>query len=332
MPVFLSKVQVAADVGAGREWPRVSVVILAHNRQDKVRVTLERTLSDLDYPEHLLQVIVVDNASSDNTVDVIREDFPGVEVIASDDNLGVAGWNLGFERASGDYMLVLDDDCYLQGSSLKRAVASAMHYEASLVSFTIRSTYEEKTFNERFKTGLLSFWGCAALISRQAVTRLKGYDPHIFLWGNELDFTMRLLDAGMRHLFLPEVEAYHMKRVSRDYPYEARRLNTRHHAYIAAKLLHPYHALCICFRLLRRLVLASLKQVQVVGILPDLLWGIRTGLRNRQPVRREVSACYMKHFAYFRSQLPLHLHMRTWDAFFKKRPHLYPETATILEL
>ena len=58
-------------------------------------------------------------------------------------------------------------------------------------------------FDQEYSTGLFSYWGCAALLSRRAVTRIGGYDPNIFIWGNELELTMRLLDDGLRHLGLP---------------------------------------------------------------------------------------------------------------------------------
>lgn len=317
-----------------QEWPSVSVVILAYNRQEKVCVTLKKTLTSLDYPAHLLEVILVDNASSDDTIQVVRRDFPDVHIVASDKNIGAAGWNLGFEQAQGEYILILDDDCYLEGASLKHAVAAALKHGAALVSFTIRSTQEEATFNQRFRTGVLSFWGCAALVRRDAVEALNGYDSYIFLWGNELEFTMRLLDAGMRHLFLPEVEAYHMKAVSPPgaYPYASRRLNTRHHAYIAAKLLRPQHAVRVLLRLLRRLLLASAKRVTVMGILPDLILGAWQGLQNRTPVRPEVSTLYVNHFHAFVNQLPFHFRPQALEAFFEHREHLYPDTATILDI
>src|SRR5205085_7733890 len=95
---------------------------------------------------------------------------------------------------------------------LERAIAAAREYDAGLVSFTIVSSYDESyTFNEEYRTGLLSYWGCAALVKRVALDALGGYDPHIFIWANELEFTMRLLDRGFVHLFLPDVVAVHMK-------------------------------------------------------------------------------------------------------------------------
>jgi hypothetical protein len=317
-----------------QEWPSVSVIILAHNRQEKVCVTLEKTLMSLDYPAHLLEVILVDNASSDDTIQVVRRDFPGVQIIASDENIGAAGWNLGFVQAQGEYILILDDDCYLEGASLKRAVAAALQHEAALVSFTIRSTQEKATFNQRFRTGVLSFWGCAALVRRDAIEALNGYDSYIFLWGNELEFTMRLLDAGMRHLFLPEVEAHHMKAVPPPgvYSYASRRLNTRHHAYIAGKLLSLQHTLCVWLRLLRRLLLASTKQVNLIGILPDLIQGAWQGIQNRTPVRPEVSALYVNHFHAFVNQLPFHFRSQALELFIEQRELLYPDTATLLEV
>ena len=76
--------------------------------------------------------------------------------------------------------------------------------------------------------------------------RLRGYDPQIFVWANELEFMLRFYDAGFRHLHLPEVVAVHMKETGApwtDYIVaRAYRINTRHFAYVAGKLLRPRHA------------------------------------------------------------------------------------------
>ena len=70
-------------------------------------------------------------------------------------------------------------------------------------------------FDLKYRTGLLTFWGCAALVRREVLERIGGYDPNIFVWANEVEFMLRFYDAGFRHLHMPEVEAIHMKGVHR---------------------------------------------------------------------------------------------------------------------
>ena len=60
-------------------------------------------------------------------------------------------------------------------------------------------------FDLQYRTGLLTFWGCAALVRRQVLERIGGYDPNIFVWANEVEFMLRFYEAGFRHLHMPEV-------------------------------------------------------------------------------------------------------------------------------
>src|SRR3954470_17202171 len=230
----------APPPSAGRAYPRVTLAILAYNRRDAVRHTLHRMLEDLDYPTDALEPIVVDNASSDGTAEMLSAEFPGVRIIRSPRNVGASAWNLAFAAGTGAFFLILDDDCHLEGNGLARAVAAAEANDADLVSFRVRSGVDPGYhFDEEYATGLLSYWGCAALLSRRAVERLGGYDPNIFIWGNELELTIRLLDAGLRHLTLPDVVAVHMKapRAPRDYQEFGYRMHHRHMAYVSARFL-----------------------------------------------------------------------------------------------
>ena len=104
-------------------WPSVTIVFLVFNRREELRESLARMLSDSGYPSDRLHMIVVDNASTDGSGDMVRSEFPDVRVITHDRNVGVSGWNAGFAAAEGDWVLALDDDCYLPTDGLARAVA-----------------------------------------------------------------------------------------------------------------------------------------------------------------------------------------------------------------
>src|SRR4051794_11340034 len=161
----------------------VTIVFLVFNRREELRESLRWMLTESDYPRELVDVIVVDNASTDGSGAMVREEFPEVELIVRDENVGVSGWNDGLAAARGDYVLALDDDCYLPPDGLRRAVAAAREYEADLVSFKVTSTHDQDYFfSDQYRTGLFSFWGCAVLMAQRVVRELGGYDPRIFVW------------------------------------------------------------------------------------------------------------------------------------------------------
>ena len=68
--------------------PRVTVVILAYKRLERLRETLQRTLEDLRYPAQALEVIVVDNASENGTPEMVADEFPSAKVIVLPENVG----------------------------------------------------------------------------------------------------------------------------------------------------------------------------------------------------------------------------------------------------
>jgi GT2 family glycosyltransferase len=272
--------------------PLVTVAVLAYNRREALRTTLTKLREELDWPAERLEVIVVDNASEDGTAGMVETEFPDAQVIVTERNTGISGWNRAFEAGAGDWFLVLDDDCYVVGDALRRALTGALEHEADLVSFRVLSpATPPEVFNDFYDTGLLGFWGCSALISGRAVRELGGFDPGIFIWGHEAEFVARLLDRGWRHLHLPEITSVHMKSVP-DFHLDQHRRRLESAAYIAGKLLVPRDLVPVVGNLLLRVLTEAGRRPRIILSLPAVLRGVRSGLRNRAPVRGTVSRLY----------------------------------------
>jgi GT2 family glycosyltransferase len=299
--------RISSPPNGSRPVPTVTIVFLVFNRREELRTSLRRMLEDSDYDPDRVDVIVVDNASSDDSGAMVRKEFPQVQVIARDRNVGVSGWNDGLAAARGEYVLALDDDCYLPPDGLRRAVAAAQERAADLVSFKVINAYDpEHEFTMEYRTGLFMYWGCAVLMHRRVVEALGGYDPEIFVWANELEFSIRFFDHGFRHLHLPEVAAEHMKPIpapGTPINWRPYRLNARHFAYIAAKLMRPRDAaealVALSFRVVRDGVNGD---PAIFRALVDTLAGFVHGLRHRAPVSNaQVSHFYRQNFETFAS-------------------------------
>ncbi len=333
----------------GEPWPLVSIVFLAFNRRAQLAVSLERVLEHLDYPHDRLEVVVVDNASVDGTADMVTERFPAVRVIRNPVNVGASAWNDAMKSAEGRWRMILDDDCYIEDDALKQAVTSAEEHRADLVSFRVESgEVPGYRINDQYETGLLTFWGCSAMFSSRAIETEPFYDPNIFIWANEMELTMRLLDRGYRHLHLPEVTAVHMTSPKVVLSAHAFRLNTRHFAYIAAKLMQPRDAAGALANLALHVAAAAatgdLGKLRALGEIPR---GVASGVRVRRPVRSEVSRVYRRHTWHFASPIsqlrsverlpgptgqPEAARVRRNSRWFAKRPQYYPESSAVLEL
>lgn len=106
------------------EKPLVSVVIPTHNRQEKL-MRLIASVRASDYPQDRIELIVVDDASSDGTADRLRRDAPDITVVRNDPELLLAGSrNAGIERSRGELVFLIDDDNVLDNSCISCLVAS----------------------------------------------------------------------------------------------------------------------------------------------------------------------------------------------------------------
>jgi glycosyltransferase involved in cell wall biosynthesis len=96
---------------------RVAVVVITHQRRRELLIALDRLLALPEQPH----VVVVDNGSTDGTAAAVRDLFPGVELIASPDNLGAVGRNVGVARLNTPYVAFCDDDTWWEPGSLTTA-------------------------------------------------------------------------------------------------------------------------------------------------------------------------------------------------------------------
>jgi GT2 family glycosyltransferase len=194
--------------------PLVTVNILSYNRKDELRNTLTKVYEQ-DYNN--IEVIVVDNASIDGSPEMVETEFPDVKLIKLKKNIGIAGWNKGFEEAKGEYVLVLDDDSYPENGTICAGVKLLKNDNSiAVVGFTVFNYFFQiienkedynKSQGKIIKT--VGFIGCGALINTRTFLQLKGFDESIFLYYNEIEFSIRAIDAGYKILFDPHHKVIH---------------------------------------------------------------------------------------------------------------------------
>lgn len=103
----------------------LSIVIVTWNTRKLILKCLESIYAIKDHGslKNKLEVIVIDNGSSDGTSDAIRQDYPGVDLIFNEDNKGYApACNQGMEKAKGKYVLLLGSDTELLDGSLTECI------------------------------------------------------------------------------------------------------------------------------------------------------------------------------------------------------------------
>jgi GT2 family glycosyltransferase len=199
---------------------RVSVVMITHNRRAEALRSVGLLLALPERP----QVVVVDNGSTDGTADALRSRYPGVEVVASPDNLGAVGRNVGVSRLCTPYVAFCDDDTWWEPGSLRLA-ADVLDEHPSVAVLTARILVEPGGAEDPIvpelrsspvpaRSGLPgpalgSFLAGASVVRREAFLACGGFSPKLWLGGEEELLAVDLAAAGWELCFLEALTVHH---------------------------------------------------------------------------------------------------------------------------
>ncbi len=139
--------------------PTVSVVVLNYNGLRHLE-TCFTSLMSLDYPRDRLELMLVDNGSSDGSLEFMRERFPSVRLVETGSNLGfAAGNNYGAERAVGEYVAFLNNDTRVEPDWLSELVNSLLAGEEQGVVCTSSLMLDWDGKKIDFYSGSVNFHG-----------------------------------------------------------------------------------------------------------------------------------------------------------------------------
>jgi GT2 family glycosyltransferase len=181
------------------------------------------------------EVILVDNASQDESLDIVKKDFPEVRVLPLDRNYGFAvACNRGAERARGDVIVLLNNDTETDPSWLEEIVkALREHPEAGSIASKIllfdrrniihstgdmmgrdgipinRGVWEEDKGQYDLYQQVFSACGAAAAYRRDMWEELRGFDEDLFMYLEDVDLAWRAQLRGWKTVFAPKAKVYH---------------------------------------------------------------------------------------------------------------------------
>lgn len=219
----------------------LTIIIVSWNVRDLLRRCLY-SISNVQ-PE----TIVIDNASTDGSPDMVRGEFPHVHLITNEQNRGfTAANNQGLARSRGRYLLLLNPDtevvgdalatmvCYLEDHPQAGALGPQLCYPdgslqpsrrrfptmaTALVESTVvqqwwadnrilRRYYMEDTNDDDVQP---VDWvvGACLLVRREAYEQVGGLDEGFFMYSEELDWCKRIKDAGWEVVYLPTATVIH---------------------------------------------------------------------------------------------------------------------------
>ncbi len=117
-----------------KKYPLVSILIINYNGRNLLSDCLN-SLAKINYPKASFEIIVVDNDSQDDSITYVKKHFPSVKLIESKTNLGFAGGNnLAYEHATGEYIVLLNNDTTVDPDWLIKLVETAKKESVGIVS------------------------------------------------------------------------------------------------------------------------------------------------------------------------------------------------------
>ncbi len=189
--------------------PLVSVMIATRNR----KALLSRALASVykqDYPG--IEVLIVDDASSDGTTDYVRGQYPEARLFRCEENRGlIVARNLMMREARGEYIVSLDDDAYFVNEDAISNVIRRMRQEPEIgvVTFRIQRSEARRAIKRTAGRYAHLFVGCGHCIRKAVIERIGYYREFFFHQGEETDLSLRVLDGGYRILSFPSAVVVH---------------------------------------------------------------------------------------------------------------------------
>ncbi len=214
--------------------PKVSIVILNWNGKKFLKDCLT-SLSRINYQP--VEILVVDNNSSDGSVEFVKQKFPQAKLIANRQNYGFAkGNNLGLKAATGEYILFLNNDTVVTPDFLRLMIedfqqdltlgciqpqmrmmtdktrldeaGAYLAFNGFLYHYGYRKDY--RLPNYQVPREIFSAKGACMLIPRKVIAKVGGFDEDFFIFFEETDLCYRIWLAGYTVRYEPRSVIYHL--------------------------------------------------------------------------------------------------------------------------
>ena len=232
----------------GAATPTLSVVVVSYNTRELTLRCLRELLGHMEAEGVSGEVWVVDNASRDGSADAVAREFPAVNLLALDQNIGFGpANNLAFERARGRFFLLLNTDAFLHAGALSvlieflgdpakarvgavgpqlRNADGSLQRSCWKFPSPARSWMEALGVTRALKghprwgdyyrwahdqTRSVDFViGACLLVRREVYDEVGGFDPAFFLYAEESDWQKRMREDGWDIVFVPAAQVTHL--------------------------------------------------------------------------------------------------------------------------
>lgn len=230
---------------------QLSIIIVSYNTKRLTLDAIESVISSVKKTEY--EIFVVDNASSDGSVEAIRSTFPDVKVISNMQNLGFsAANNIAIREAQGEYILLLNSDTIVGKDTIDKSI-DFLHNNGEYDVLGCKVVLRDGKLDKACKRGFPTPWnslcyllkldkifyrnkkfggyhqtfihedtiaevdcimGAYMMIKRGVIDKIGLLDETFFMYGEDIDWCYRIRKNGYTIVYYPEVEITHYKKAS----------------------------------------------------------------------------------------------------------------------
>lgn len=223
-----------------------SIIIISFNTRAILKECIESVMRESSNLR--VEILIVDNHSSDGSAEMVAQDFPAVQLIRSEINLGFGSANnVALQRARGRYFVLLNSDAFFQSAALERAIKhmddtpdcglgggllvgrdgswqpSARSFHSVLGDLIVLTGLAAKFPKSRLFGGFDRTWaavdeaaavdwvpGAFSIIRPAALEKSGLFDPLFFLYYEEVDLCLRIKKAGYSIWYWPDIAVVHI--------------------------------------------------------------------------------------------------------------------------
>ena len=210
---------------------KLSIVIVSYNVRSYVEQCLQSVRCALDGIE--AEVFVVDNHSEDDTIEVLRRDYPWVRLVVNRENMGFSrANNIAIRQSGGEYVLLLNPDTVVEPGTLRgvlafmdshpraggagvmmhnadgtlapesrRAIPTPWVSALKMLGFTRRYYMSHLPWDQPGRIDIIS--GAFCMLRRQTLDEVGLLDEDFFMYGEDIDLSYRILKGGWENWYLP---------------------------------------------------------------------------------------------------------------------------------
>ena len=234
--------------------PHIKILILNWNGKQLLKPCLG-SVTSIDYPNY--SIIVIDNGSSDGSIEMIKQNYPNVDCFALDKNYGFAGaYNHYFAQLTDDtteFILLLNNDTEVDIKILNSFIQAKEQFgdnqiyggkiyyhdnpekiwyaggnvklKHAIISHRGIREQDSQKFSTPMKIDYVT--GCCLFTSKKVINQLNGFDGRFYMYGEDVDLCLRAKKVGIQCYYWPEAKLWHHVSASLGGNYSIKKLSKK---------------------------------------------------------------------------------------------------------